>query len=335
MRKGARFSVIAILLLFALLTIGISATIGWRPFFGPNARTLTARTFESTPARLERGQYLAESVMGCFYCHSERDWTAAGTPPIESKKGAGAVFHGGPGKLYAPNITPDTETGIGKWSDDAIARAIREGISLDGHALFPIMPYPNYASLPDEDLASLIVYLRSIPAVRNEVPRSEIVFPVSRIMNTFPQPIESEVPPPDLTDPVKRGEHIARQASCADCHTPNDRGTPIPGMTLAGGFLLEEPPGRVTSTNITSDASGIAGYDEETFLKVMRTGNVGGRMLNPTMPWALYGRMTDDDLKALYAYLRSVPPVKHKIDNTAPPTMCRLCKANHGLGKEN
>ena len=272
--------------------------------------------------------------MGCFYCHSERDWNATGTPPIEAKKGSGAPFPDGPGEIYAPNITPDNETGIGAWSDDAIARAIREGISKDGTALFPIMPYGNYRGLSDEDLASLIVYLRSIPAVRHEVPRSKIIFPVSLLMKSSPQPVTETVAAPS-TNQLDRGAYLTRQASCNECHTPAIQGQPIPGLTFAGGFLIKEPTGEVTSANITPDASGISYYDEQMFLAAMRTGQVGARKLNPTMPWALYGRMTDEDLKAIYAHLKTLPAVAHRVDNTEPPTDCKLCKGKHGLGDKN
>ena len=324
-----------VVILIVLLAVGITFTIGWRPFIGPRSRPLTNAVFESSPARLERGNYLVENVLGCFHCHSERDWKAPGSPPIEAQKGAGARFHGGPGELYTPNITPDRETGIGSWSDDAIARAIREGVTSDGKAIFPIMPYRNYRHLPDEDLASVIVYLRSIPPVKNAVPRSKIIFPVNRLAYSAPEPLTEPVPAPDLSNQIDRGKHVTTLASCSDCHTPIIQGQPIPGMHLAGGFLFEEPTGAVTSANITPDPSGISYYDEKLFLAVMRTGQVGARKLNPTMPYSAYGRMTDEDLKAMLAYLRTLTPVSHRVDNTEPPTECKVCKGRHGLGDKN
>lgn len=319
----------------ALIIIALAATGLWRAFVGPKTRTVTNLTIEHTPARLERGKYLTENVMGCFYCHSERDWQAAGAIPIEAKKGGGAHFSGGPGELYAPNISPDKETGLGAWSDDELARAIREGVSRDGRALFPIMPYTNYRQMSDEDLAAIIVYLRSIPPVHNSLPKSKLIFPLSLLVNTMPQPVAAPVAAPDLSTPVKRGTYLATLSSCNDCHTPQNRGQAIPGMMLAGGFKLTEPSGEIVSTNITPDPSGISYYDEALFLDVMRTGQVKARKLNPTMPWSLYGKMTDDDLKALFAYLRSVPAVSHRVDNAEPPTPCKLCKIKHGFGDRN
>lgn len=325
---------VGLLGIIALIVIALAATGLWRAFVGPKARTVSARTFDATPARLERGQYLAENVAGCFYCHSERDWQATGALPIEAKKGGGARFSGGPGEIYAPNISPDKETGVGAWSDDELARAIREGVSRDGHALFPIMPYTNYRQMSDEDLASIIVYLRSIPPIHKALPKTKLIFPLSRLVNLMPQPVTTPIAAPDLSTPAKRGAYLATLGSCNECHTPQNRG-PIPGMTYAGGMKLVEPSGEVVSTNITPDPSGISYYDEALFLEVMRTGQVKARKLNPTMPWSLYGKMTDDDLKSLFAYLRTVPAVSHRVDNTEVPTLCKLCKGKHGLGDRN
>lgn len=326
---------IASLVILGLIALGITFTIGWRPVIGPRVRALTDRKFESSPERLARGRYLVEGVLGCLDCHSERDWNQPGAPSIESKKGGGAPFPDGPGKLFAPNITPDKETGAGQWTDDMLARAIREGISHDGRALFPIMPYQNYRRMSDEDLAAVIVYLRSIPAVRNSLPRSEIDFPLNRLINSVPEPVTSTVVDPDLSDAVKRGEHLVRLASCADCHTPQKQGQPIAGLDFAGGFILRAPEGEVASVNITADASGISYYDEATFIEAMRTGQVKARKLSPIMPWAVYRNINNEDLKSMFAYIRSLKPVKHSVDNAEPPTACKLCGVKHGLGDRN
>lgn len=320
--------------IFLLIVVGLFASGLWRAFAGPKARAVTNRSFEATPARLERGKYLVENVTGCFYCHSDRDWKGEGATPLEARKGAGAVFYGGPGKIFAPNITPDKETGVGNWSDDELARSIREGISRDGHALFPIMPYMNYRTMPDEDLAAVVVYLRSIPAVKNAVEKTKLDFPLNLLVNLMPQPLETAVTA-DVSTLVKRGEHLVTLSSCNDCHTLKEKGSPVPGMMLAGGFTLSEPTGVTTTSNITPDPSGISYYDEPLFLEMMRTGKVKARKLNDTMPWSGYGKMTDDDLKAIFAYLKTVPAVSHKVDNTEPPTPCKVCKGRHGFGDRN
>jgi hypothetical protein len=130
--------------LFAVLLVAITATIGWRPFIGPKGRPLTDRTFTSTPERLARGRYLAENLLQCFACHSERDWTRHDAPIVNGYHGAGTPnfpLKDLPGDVRPPNITPDKDTGAGNWTDDQLARAIREGIGSDGRALFPFMPY--------------------------------------------------------------------------------------------------------------------------------------------------------------------------------------------------
>jgi len=241
------------------------------------------------------------------------------------------------GKLYASNITPDRETGIGNWTDDEIARAIREGIGGDGRVLFPIMPYPNFRNLSDEDLASVIVYMRSIPAIKNAVPKTAINFPINRLIMGVPQPITGPVKDPDMSNPVARGKHIATLASCADCHTPQDsRGQPMENLAYAGGFVLDTYDGKkIVSANITTDASGIPYYNEAIFIQTMRTGQIGARKINPTMPWGFYRNMSDDDLKSLFAFIGTLKPVRHNIDNSVEPTMCPLCGSKHGLGEKN
>jgi Cytochrome c len=321
-----------------LLAGAINFTIGWRPFIGPRTRPLTDRKFEVTPERLARGKYLTENVLNCFACHSQRDWSQHDAPLISGTEGGGQApfpLADLPGKVYPPNISPDKETGAGNWTDDQLARAIREGIGHDGRALFPMMPYENYAHLSDEDLASVVVFLRSLPPVHHVVPRTELIFPVKYLIRSVPQPITEPVPPPDLSTPVKRGEFLVRVAGCRDCHTPQKNGQPIAGLDLAGGWPMRGPWGTVASANITPDASGISYYDEALFLDVIHTGYVKARKLAPIMPWWVFRGMTDEDLKAAFAYLRTVPPINHHVDNTDPATACKICGFEHGAGAKN
>jgi mono/diheme cytochrome c family protein len=324
---------IVVVALFAVLAGAISATIGWRPFLGPRARALTERRFESTPERLVRGKYMVESVTGCVYCHSELDWKARGYPVKAGTAGSGRSWGDeGIPFLTAPNITSDPETGGGRWSDDMYARAIREGIGHDGRALFPMMPYQNYRGMSDEDLASVVVYIRSLPPVRKALPRSEIPFPLSRLINAVPQPLDAPVEAPA---PAKRGEYLVTMGSCSDCHTPQDKGKPVPGLAFGGGFVFTSPNGQVASANITSDPTGIPYYDEALFLEMMRTGQVKARKIHDQMPWTFYGTQTDDDLKAMFAYVKTLAPVRHAVDNSLPPTLCPRCGQRHGAGERN
>ena len=338
MKKLGKILGCILLTLVVLAAIGITFTIGWRPFIGPRARATTAKTMERTPERLARGKYLAENVSGCMDCHTPHDWSSGASPLASGNLGSGEQIplKGLPGKIFAPNITPDAETGAGTWSDDQLARAIREGVGHDGRALFNLMPYEHYRTMSDEDLASVIVYLRALPPVRHEVPKTEMIFPVKYLIRNVPQPVTDPVPAPDLSTPLKRGAYLTNLSGCTDCHTPmDDHGQRLAELDWAGGFIMEGPWGRVASANLTSAPSGISYYNENIFLKVMRTGQVGARQLNPIMPFSFYRGMTDEDLSAIFAYVHQLPPVKHRVDNTLPPTYCKICKQRHGAGDQN
>ncbi len=338
MKRFFKIFAITVVCLAAVLAVGITLTIGWRPIIGPRARPLTNRVFERTPERWARGKYIVESEAACADCHSPHDWSQHDAPILPGMEGAGRDFtelKGLPGAVFAPNITPDPETGAGTWSDDALARAIREGIGHDGRALFPMMPYQNYKQLPDEDVASIIVYLRSLPPVRKSMPKTAIIFPVKYLMRSAPEPIVNPVQAPDVSDPVKRGAFVLTIAGCRDCHTPMNHGDPIPSLDMAGGQVFEGPWGRVASANLTPDPSGIPYYDEILFLQAIRTGYVKARPLNQIMPWRHYRGMTDEDLKSIFAYLKTLKPIHHVVDNAEPPTMCVLCNAAHGGGDKN
>jgi mono/diheme cytochrome c family protein len=326
-----------LLIILILAVAGISFTIGWRPFLGPKARPPTARKFEATPERLARGAYLARSVANCMACDSLHDWTQHDAPILPGREGAGEQMPMTdlPGRVVAPNLTPDPETGSGTWTDDQLARSIREGIGNDGRALFPLMPYKHFRDMPDEDLASVIVFLRSLPPVRNPLPKTAIIFPVKYLIRSAPQPLTAPVPPPDLSTPVKRGEWLVKMADCGTCHTPQVKGQPLRGMNFAGGWVFKGPWGRAATATSTPDASGIAYYDEALFVQTLRTGYVKTRKLSQIMPRSVYRNMTDEDLTAIFAHLRTVKPVQHRVDNTEPATLCKICKASHGYGDKN
>ncbi len=337
MRRMFRIAGFFVLGLSTLGAAALPFAVGTRPFIGPRSRALTDRRFEATPGRAERGRYLATSVNGCFSCHSELDWQANGFPAKAGTEGGGRVWdREGLPFLTAPNITPDRRTGAGTWTDDMLARAIREGIGHDGRTLFPVMPYSQYRSMSDEDLASLIVYLRTIPAVTRELPKTNVPFPVSRLINALPEPIAAPVPQPDRRDTTAYGDYLTRMGACRDCHTPVDaRNQPIADMEFSGGFLLTGPYGQVAARNLTPDPSGIPYYDADLFVEVMRTGMVKARKVHDAMPWARFAGQTDEDLRAIFRFLQTVRPVKHRVDNALPPTPCPVCGATHGAGDQN
>lgn len=294
-------------------------------------RPLRDVTFTRTAARLVRGRYLTEGVLQCFMCHSDRDWSTPGAPPVAARKGAGHVFEDR-SWLVAPNITPDRETGAGTWTDDMFARAIREGIGHDGRVLHPQMWYGAFRSLSDEDLASVVVYIRSLPPVHNALPVTKL--PAGRRVPA-PEPLSAPVPAPDRSTPVARGRYLVRIADCAGCHSALE-------APLSPGFFGGGTPvtifGRPVkfSANLTKAPSGIgAYYTPALFRDVLRTGHLKGRAIDAVMPWIVFGRMTDHDLDDVFAYLQSRRPVDHLVSNTDPPTMCPVCGQKHGLGDRN
>jgi len=306
MRKAGKVLLYTFVILCAVLALAITFTIGWRPFIGPQARATTNRQFERTPQRLARGRYLVVGLAGCETRHSPKDWTTHGAPNLPGKELSGQVIPvpGLPGRVVASNLTPDPETGSANWTDDELARSIREGIGHDGRTIFPMMPYSTYRQMSDEDVTSIVVYLRSIPAVHNALPPTQVGFPVNYLVRAAPQPVTAPVSGPEVHDVVQRGKYLA---------------------TL----------GHVASANITPDATGISYYDEATFVNALRTGYVGAQKLSSIMPFGEFKNLDDDDLKAIFAFLRTLPPVKHRVDNSLPPTYCKVCRQKHGAGDQN
>ena len=334
MKRWLKVLLIVLILIIAVVGVAAVKMFGLRTFIGSRKRALTSRTFERTPERLERGRYLVQGL-GCMFCHAPHDWTKRDAPMTPGMLGAGSVlpFTDFPGRVAAPNITSDPETGAGTWTDDMLARAIREGIGHDDRTLFPIMPYQEMA---DEDLASIVVYLRTLPPVRNSAPRTEIIFPVKYLIRNAPRPITQPIPEPDTSNPVEKGRYLVRTIGCVDCHTPvGPHHDSIPGMEFSGGQVMPGPWGKIATANITPDPSGISYYDEVLFIRSIRTGSVGSRELNQAMPWWLLRNLTDQDLAAIFAYLKTLKPVAHRVDNSLPPTHCPLDGTVHGGGDEN
>jgi mono/diheme cytochrome c family protein len=338
MQRVGKFLSYGIGILFLVLIAAISLTVGWRPFIGPKSRPLTSRQFAATPERLQRGKYLFIGLAGCAGCHSPHDWKSHGAPIPAGAEGSGEVMplNGVPGTIVAPNLTPDRETGSGTWTDDQLARSILEGIGHDGRTLFPMMPYDRFRTMSDVDLASIVVYIRSLPPVHNPLPKTTINFPVKYLIRMVPEPVNGPVAGPDPHNQVQLGAYLTNISDCAFCHTPVDsHQQPLKELQFAGGQYFSGAFGKVASANITPDATGISYYDEALFLQALKTGYVKARPLNSLMPYGDYQNATDGDLKAIFAYLRTLKPVKHYVDNSEPPTYCKVCKQKHGGGDRN
>lgn len=282
-------------------------------------------TVLSTPERLERGQYLFVHLGDCNGCHSDRDFSRLGAPVKPNGIGMGMVMPdelGLPGQVVAPNITPDPETGLGKWTDGEIIRAIREGVDREGNALFPFMPYPHFRHMSDEDVESLVAYMRKLTPIRNPLPRTQLALPVALMIKSAPQPVVGAVKSPSRSDGLAYGKYLTEIGGCADCHTKQEHGQPVAGMELAGGFELRMPQGVVLSANITPDLeTGIGSWTEDGFVSRFRQysefAESGGPPVTAEtftiMPWLAYSKLKDEDLRAIYQYLRTVKPVGQKV----------------------
>ncbi|MEO8597683.1 MAG: cytochrome c [Candidatus Solibacter sp.] len=332
MRKAA----FVLLGLVAFLVLASNLLIGWTLVFRPLTRPVTDRKFDSSPERLERGRYIVENLAACIRCHSPNDLRK----PLPGTEGSGWILplpHSNPFKhqIVAPNITPDRDTGIGLWSDDEIGRAVREGVDRKGRSFTYIMPCLQYRKMSDEDLASVVVYLRSLAPVHKSRPTTKLMFPVQFLVRLVPLPITSVVSS-DQSSAERRGEYLVALATCNGCHSPHDStGHLIEGLEFSGGDVLRLDPAPVTVPNITPDETGIKRASAESFREMIRTGQRQGRMLHPVMPYDQYAKLTGADLNDMFAYLRTVRPVKHFVDGTQTATKCRVCKNEHGGGNQN
>lgn len=275
---------------------------------------------------IEKGEYLARHVAGCLDCHSKRDFTKYSGPVMPgSEGGGGEVFDekvGLPGMIQARNITPDSSTGIGTWTDDEILRAITQGISKNGDTLFPIMPYVNFNRMAKDDLLSIIAFIRTLKPINNKVAPRQLMMPIAMAYpGAMLQPsVDNNVRPAE-TDKVKYGEYLVNAADCATCHSPLGPHGPDMSRMFEGGYPFDLVTHKVVSANITPDSTtGIGAWTEAMFLdkftKYREPASYAfdAGTQNTIMPVSEMAGMKDDDLKAIYAYLRSVKPVNNKVE---------------------
>jgi mono/diheme cytochrome c family protein len=319
MRKIIRM----VLILIGIIIIAIAGLLTYVKIGLPNIEKATDLKIDYTPERIERGKYLANNVMICMDCHSQRDYSKFGAPLKPGTFGAGGELFGTdmgfPGNFYSANLTPYH---LKDWTDGELFRAITTGVSRDGRALFPIMPYPNFSRADKEDIYSVIAYIRTLEPVQYDVPKSEAKFPMNFIINTIPREATFSQRP-DKKDQLAYGKYLATSASCGDCHTRKDKGEPIQGMDFAGGMEFKFPDHTVLrSANITPDKeTGIGSWTEEEFLNRFRAfrdstfvpSEVKEGEFRTLMPWLFYSKMEEDDLRAIFTYLKSLTPVTHKV----------------------
>jgi mono/diheme cytochrome c family protein len=251
--------------------------------------------------------------MVCIDCHSKRDFSLFSAPPIPGTEATGGerfdATMGFPGVFISPNITP---FGIGEWTDGELFRLITTGVRRDGTPIFPIMPYHSYGKMDVEDIEAVIAYIRSVEPVETSHPKSKPDFPFNLIMRTMPAEA-SFTKRPNPSDQVAYGGYLVTAGACADCHTKFEDGAYI-GEPLAGGREFAFPDGILSSSNLTPHSSGLGNWTEEIFLQRFKMYDenhslekVGPGDFQTIMPWAMYAGMKEEDLKAIFTYLKSLP----------------------------
>jgi mono/diheme cytochrome c family protein len=260
-------------------------------------------------APTERGKYLVDSLMACDGCHTPRP---GGVFNMERRfSGGSQVWDEHAYTVRGSNITSDRETGIGSWSADNLKRLLREGIRPNGVKVAPQMPFVFYQIMTPGDMDSLVAYVRSAPPLRNEVPA-----PVYKTeMNYYPIP-NAEKPFSDdmMTDPVKRGFYLSTLGHCMECHSRRPDGAQdYKNWYGKGGAEFTGPFGTVLASNISSHPiKGIGAMTDDQIKRVLTQG-IGrdGRALKPPMARQVYfAKMTEADINAIVAWVRTIPPIE-------------------------
>jgi hypothetical protein len=314
--KFLLYALLAVVVLVGALLIYVKTAL---PDVGPPEDI----TIERTPERIEHGRYLANSVTVCMDCHSTRDWSKFSGPLRERTFGMGGDRFdqsvGMPGVFYAKNITP---AGIERYTDGELFRIITTGVNKDGKAIFPLMPYPYYGRMDREDIYSIIAYIRTLEPITNLVPDSQPDFPMNFILNTIPQPAQSQSRP-DPSDQLAYGAYMVNASACRECHTQVKQGQIIPEVAFGGGREFGFPDGSIVrSSNISTDKeTGIGTWTREQFIARFKmykdssyvVPSVKPGEYNSIMPWTMYADMKEEDLSAIFTYLQSVSPITNKV----------------------
>jgi mono/diheme cytochrome c family protein len=317
MKKLKKFLLFLVVLIVLVVVGGISYITLCLPNVG-EAENIHVPNDAKT---LARGEYLVNHVVLCTDCHSQRDNSKFAGPVLDGKLGQGGeVFDekvNFPGSVHVPNITPYN---LKNWTDGEIFRAITTGVRKDGSAIFPLMPWPGYSKMAREDVYAIIAYIRTLKPVNTTYPRASYNFPLNILVHTMPQKATYGTVP-NLADTVKYGGYLVNAGGCIDCHTQNVKGKMIAGMEFAGAREFRIGNNTIRSANITPDKeTGIGSWSQDVFLQRFRNFSDKSKATNvsPTdpqtiMPWYDYAGMTETDLKAVYAYLKTLKPIKNKV----------------------
>lgn len=273
-------------------------------------------------AKIKRGDYLVNAVANCMHCHADRDFTKFGGPTVPGTEGKGGQRKG----VFVSNITP---TVLGSWTDQEIVRAITSGITNVGDTLYPTMPYMSYKYLTKNDAESIVAYLRTLKPIANNVPKRDLSsMPPDRLNSLYNDWYGNDfykvLDQPQHDTALLKGKYLVTIGGCMACHTNIDvkLRTFKTDSVFAGGQLSNKPGNKfkVVSANITPDtATGIGAWTEEMFLA--KFANYRNKeayeydpgIYNSEMPWPIFARMTDEDIRSIYRYLRTIKPIKNKI----------------------
>ena len=337
--KYHRLSIYPIVLLFLILGLSFLTVlvVAQEATQEPDMAEATEEVSSSTNDEelIAHGEYLV-SISRCISCHTPR-LEEFGTEELSIEQrvtlsldaadalnteelllAGGRVFNLGPaGTVIGSNITPDEETGIGRYTDEELEILLRLGVKSDGTSLHRIMPFASYSKWSAEDMAAMIAYLRSIPAIENDVGESTILRdefegdPVEAL-------IELDFPEESPQAAIERGEYlVVNVMRCTGCHTPRDpeTGRPDNSQYLGGGQAYEGEWGIVYGSNISPHPeTGLGAWADQDIQRVLQDGlRIDGRRL-VFMPWQDFASISDDDVTAVIAYLRSV----EAIDNEVP-----------------
>ncbi len=313
----------ALLLLLVLYVIAV-----WDK---PNPNIASAKIAPRDSATIAQGEFIFKYSAACWQCHTPN--LTVNEHPSGGETYDLRNFGPGFGVWRVPNITPDDETGIGKWTDGEIVRAIREGVKKQGRALF-IMPALSFHGLSDDDAFALVAYLRSLPPVRNPIPPQEPSF-VAKALFAFnlikaQPPIAQPVIAPLKGLTAEYGKYLLENRStCRDCHSVFDLSTGNifnDSLFVGGNMAIGEPFGQTDEQRVDAiwaygrnlrpePTTGIGKWSEEDFVRAVRSGvrPDGSVLVASAMPYAYYGMWDEMETRAIFAYIKTLAPVARTV----------------------
>lgn len=291
-------------IIILLLIIGITVVTASRQHLKYNAPYSAIHASKDT-AVIARGKHFVQGLAHCVDCHSTADAASLIKEGKEVPLSGGVAFKLPVGTIYSRNITPDKKTGIGNRTDGELARVLRYGVHANGDPVYDFMPFHN---MSDEDLTAVISYLRTLEPVKNKVPENELNAMGNIVKAFMVEPVgpSEEVPKsikPDTT--AAYGKYLVLSiGNCAGCHTKREISGRYLAPLLSGGNTMRG----LTPPNLTTDSSSrIFAWSQQQFIDRFHRGKI---FPNSEMPWNSFKRVNDDELKAIYNYLKTVPAAK-------------------------